>query len=491
MRARESPAGYRNRGGDNVNQAARAERARKTEAKGKALAAQLGIPDAAVVRAAGRVYDDVQAQMNGVEDGERRIVADNTKSVTVEEQASTSGVQPQREANAQPRFELTGNVTPKQRAIYDRMVQDAGGADVSAKRTESLAPLKQETDKQEPVVSFEGASPETKTAERSFPRTLKANNLNGGDDRTYTPTSNRESVEAARKVISERGVDGAFDYVKNTERLSAEHTVTGIELMNRLQREADAIRTTRPEEAEAKFGRAAELAEDLSRKLTEAGQTVQAASIVSRLSPDGILLYAQRQIAKYNPEARVTPEQAQTLTVAAKRVANADAGNEQSIRIAELAEKAKAEGMLTADERTEIRDYIKTLQGAAGATPRQTATQILTVRLDTIEQAAQARLKARGYQLNTGIPADVIADYSALYAARLAKGAIKAVDWAAQVARDYGADVQPILARIEREALRLLNTERARARSIYKDAQTMSAVLGKIEEVKAASRVRA
>ncbi|MCP9494545.1 MAG: 2'-5' RNA ligase family protein [Pyrinomonadaceae bacterium MAG19_C2-C3] len=320
--------------------------------------------------------------------------------------------------------------------------------------------------------------------ERSFPRTLEANNFKGGTDRTYTPTTNRESVETARKVISERGVDGAFDYVINEERPSAAHTATGIALMNRLQNEGDALKATRPEESVAKYARAAELAGALSSRLTEAGQVVQAASIVARLLPDGILIYAQRQIAKHNPEAKVTAEQAQALTVAAKRMTVADAGNEQSIRIAELAEKAKAEGMLTAEERTEIRDYIKTLQGAAGATPRQTVTQIVTVRLDAIEQAAQARLKARGYQLNVGIPADVIADYSALYAARLAKGAVKAVDWAAQVAKDYGVDVRPILARVERESLRLLNTERARARAIYKDARTMEATLGKIEEVK-------
>lgn len=52
--------------------------------------------------------------------------------------------------------------------------------------------------------------------------------------------------------------------------------------------------------AEGQFGKAADLAHTMASKLTESGRTVQAASILGRLTPEGHLRFAAREINAYN-----------------------------------------------------------------------------------------------------------------------------------------------------------------------------------------------
>jgi hypothetical protein len=55
-----------------------------------------------------------------------------------------------------------------------------------------------------------------------------------------------------------------------------------------------------PAEADLYFEKAATIANDIAVTLTEAGRTVQAASILGRLTPEGQVRYAAREIQKYN-----------------------------------------------------------------------------------------------------------------------------------------------------------------------------------------------
>lgn len=74
----------------------------------------------------------------------------------------------------------------------------------------------------------------------------------------------------------------------------------------------DAARATDKLQADAIYERAAKIANTMAEKLTELGRSIQAASILGRLTPEGQVRFAAREIQKYNatkkPLARAVPE---------------------------------------------------------------------------------------------------------------------------------------------------------------------------------------
>lgn len=109
-------------------------------------------------------------------------------------------------------------------------------------------------------------------------------NLNLG----YDVQTNADSLLKANKRIADDS-EAAVRFVLDNKAPSAEHTTTAIQLINKFQNEGN-------------FERAVDIASDISSKLTKNGQAIQAASIYDRLSPEGILLYAQRRVNKLNDE---------------------------------------------------------------------------------------------------------------------------------------------------------------------------------------------
>lgn len=342
--------------------------------------------------------------------------------------------------------------------------------------------------------------------ERSFPKTLEENNLPGGNNRTYEAKSNAQSIERAAREIEAAGVEKSIEDVLAEVRPSAEHTTKGILLIKRLQDAADKMKATNPQEAEANYAKAVRVASDLSQKLSEQGQAIQAASIVSRLSPDGIVLYAQRQIRKANAErlfpgktaeATMTPAQAIELRDAAKKVQDLEGYLDDSQRIAEIVNKAGKKEALTPEDLAALQDYKTKLQGIIGDEPaapkvvaprrpgipgqKKSLADTLIEALDKKEQAARARLKARGYRLLSGIPVDDLADFAIIGASRLAKSGIRFTEWGAGMVKDFGEEIRPHLSKIYAKAQDYYNQERARASKLAANARAIAATLNKID----------
>lgn len=107
-------------------------------------------------------------------------------------------------------------------------------------------------------------------------------------DLGYDKITNETSLKQANMRI-DNDLEKAVKYVLDTKEGSAEHTTTAIQLINKFQKEGN-------------YERAIDIASDISSKLSKNGQAIQAASIYDRLSPEGILLYAQKQVNKLNDE---------------------------------------------------------------------------------------------------------------------------------------------------------------------------------------------
>ncbi len=85
------------------------------------------------------------------------------------------------------------------------------------------------------------------------------------------------------------------------------------------------------------YTRAIELVESVSKDLTEAGRTVQAASIYGRLTPDGVLRFTQKEINNYNKatgkSVKLTPDAAKRIKDMSESVHKLPEGYDKEVAI--------------------------------------------------------------------------------------------------------------------------------------------------------------
>lgn len=105
----------------------------------------------------------------------------------------------------------------------------------------------------------------------------------------------------------------------------------------------DAAKATDPSTVNAIYDKAAEVANTLAPKLTEQGRAIQAASILGRLTPEGQVRFAAREIQRFNetvPLAKripeLTGEQAKYITEEMKVINAMADGTEKAVRFQKL-----------------------------------------------------------------------------------------------------------------------------------------------------------
>jgi hypothetical protein len=104
----------------------------------------------------------------------------------------------------------------------------------------------------------------------------------------------------------------------------------------------DATKAADPGIAGALYDKAAEIANTLAPKLTEQGRSIQAASILGRLTPEGQLRFAAREIQRYNelnPRRRIpelSGEQAKFISEEMRAIQLMPEGTEKAVRFQNL-----------------------------------------------------------------------------------------------------------------------------------------------------------
>jgi len=162
----------------------------------------------------------------------------------------------------------------------------------------------------------------------------------------YVPRSTDKLAIKARTIIKED--------INVAEQLAKEATDAGTattaELLKHYDDLARTARTTT--EANALWEKAAELAHFKAVQLTEMGRGIQAATIMGRLTPEGILRFASREINKYNEaidsskkifKAKkipgLTPEQTKELMAEAKKLQAMEDGFDKMVAFKKLNDK--------------------------------------------------------------------------------------------------------------------------------------------------------
>ncbi|MDA8220108.1 MAG: hypothetical protein M0Z35_00010 [Desulfitobacterium hafniense] len=146
---------------------------------------------------------------------------------------------------------------------------------------------------------------------------------------TYEPITNKETFSKAKAIVGEDAVKARDLFDAPSKGISANDVALGEALITKAIKDGDTVGANR-------------LIADLAEKLTTAGQAVQAASIFKRLSPEGMLLYAQRVVnstskdllenmGKKAPKVELTAEDSQFITDTMSRVQTLPDGREKDI----------------------------------------------------------------------------------------------------------------------------------------------------------------
>lgn len=285
---------------------------------------------------------------------------------------------------------------------------------------------------------------ESEKTPQGFKDTLKS---------AYRPITNQETIATANKRIN-KDVEEATSFVLGNSRYTAEKATTAQRLIDHYNQQGN-------------FQRAVDIAEKVSEEATRAGQAIQALSMFNRLSPEGVLVYAQRLAKKANDalpvtakEVRVTEDMAAKLTNLTQVTKQMTGVQDLSNNVMDILERAKAgEKLSDADAMTlrqfvnESRQFVK--EATKPAKPPKPPAQPKDKRvrdnlvsfLDAKEQAAKERLRARGIQISS-TPLDIWADYAVIGASKLAKGTVKFADWSEEMVKDLGESIRPQLAQL-------------------------------------------
>jgi len=112
----------------------------------------------------------------------------------------------------------------------------------------------------------------------------------------YIPRSTTELAIKAKNLISKNPFEA--EAIINSGKLNDVVVATASEYIKKLG--IDARATTNLAEKEALLDKTAEIANRIAKGLTEEGRTIQAASLLGRMTPEGQLRFAAREIQRYN-----------------------------------------------------------------------------------------------------------------------------------------------------------------------------------------------
>lgn len=274
-------------------------------------------------------------------------------------------------------------------------------------------------------------------------------------DRTYPVSTNAEQIAEANRRIADLP-KAESDFLGNASP-DANHVATGYRLLQELNRTKQTQR-------------ALNVADKLAADLTAMGQSVQAASIIKRLSPEGQLLHLQRTATKAGKT--VSEADARVYTDLAQEVQQGTTRGADTSDFLDTLNRIKAGEQLTPEELEhaanileDAKKFIKSGKQPTERLPKEMkdvrTRDKVTKYLNSAEEAALARIAARRNQLNA-LPLGEWADHAIVASAQIAKGTIKAATYVEDLVRLFGEEVRPYAKAIYTEGKKLLSSSSKR-----------------------------
>jgi hypothetical protein len=271
-------------------------------------------------------------------------------------------------------------------------------------------------------------------------------------DQSYEKITNKASDEVAKERVKNMS-KAESDFLLN-ETGGADHIATGY----RLQQKLDAL---------GEHDRALVISHKLAKDLTKSGQTSQAASIISRLSPEGQLLNLIRTAEKNGKTVSVA-DSVEFKAQARKAKAKAGAGV-QANQFTEILDRAAKGEQLTPDDVKNMSEYLASAEKNTKVKAAKVADVLpnefkeprkrdkIVSYLDDAEQSALARIKSRKNNLNS-LPLAEWKDHAIVVSAQIAKGTIKAASHIEDLVKLFGEEIRPVATQVYQKAQSLLKS---------------------------------
>lgn len=282
-------------------------------------------------------------------------------------------------------------------------------------------------------------------------------------DKTYNIVKDVDAVRAANEHVKD--LDIAESKFKANEYDGKESIATGYRIAIELDKKANAA--TNEEIKKALFGRSLDVMKKVAADLTKAGQTAQAGSLISRLSPEGQLQNLIRTAKENGLEVSVA-DSAKFKQEAAKALENSNAGKTENA-ITDILNRLE-QGGASPDDIKALGDYLKTAEGKIKPKPKgevvdrlpkemkdvRTRDKVVSF-LEAQEAAAQARINKRRGRMNS-LPVEEWIDYSIIISSKVAKGIIKAETYVEDLVKLFGEDIKPIAREVFEKAQELIGS---------------------------------
>jgi hypothetical protein len=159
----------------------------------------------------------------------------------------------------------------------------------------------------------------------------------------YQPISNKGMLDNTREIVGDNPENFIDDFMELKSLRNADDTVLGEVLIQKFIEDGN-------------YQRAINTSTRLAQLLTNAGQQVQAASIMKRMTPEGMLHYANKQIEKFkaeSPESKIVDD----VVSKAKKIADSDLTSAQ--KETKLKQLLKEKGIrVKKDDFDKIKQYV-------------------------------------------------------------------------------------------------------------------------------------
>lgn len=178
----------------------------------------------------------------------------------------------------------------------------------------------------------------------------KAEILSKEDVRYYDKVTNKESLEKAFKKINDGGESETFNWLGKKEGFTDIDVAEGWILLKQYQ---DRIQNTTDLVTKDNLNKSmVEVAKKMRKIGTTAGQTVQAFNIMERMTPEGMVYYAQSELSeaydrmvknkskewidKYRKDFDLKPDEVQFIMDTMQEVQNMEDGYDKRVKLAEI-----------------------------------------------------------------------------------------------------------------------------------------------------------
>lgn len=147
---------------------------------------------------------------------------------------------------------------------------------------------------------------------------------------TYNPVTNKSTLENAQKIINNNFNSAYARIMDKNAKIDAEYMAIGQELLKRLQNEG-------------RYDEALNILDRVTKEGSKGGQAIQALSMWRKMTPEGMLAHAQRQINKANsklpkakPKIQLTADEVSAIADKMKEVQQLPDGREKDILLSEV-----------------------------------------------------------------------------------------------------------------------------------------------------------